>query len=55
MMNALTLHENNIAKNGSFPGTASSPRTANRRETDRFSGKIKADGFESLPNGVARQ
>ena len=52
-MNVFKLHENNIAKTGSFPGTASSPRTATRRETDRFSGKIKAVGFESLPNRVA--
>ena len=54
MMNALKLHGNNIAKTGSFPGTASSPRTATRRKTYRFSGKFKAVGFESLPNGVAR-
>ena len=41
-------------KTGRFPGTASSPRTATRRKTDRFSGRFKAVGFESLPNGVAR-
>ena len=51
-INALKLFENTIAKTSRFPGMASLPSTATRRKTDRFSGRFKAVGFESLPNRV---
>ena len=44
MKNALKLSENTIAKNRK----TSSPRTATKRRTDRFSGRFKAVGFVNI-------
>ena len=50
MMNALNLFANTIAKNRSFSGATSSPHTAPRIDTDKFSWRSDAVGFEGLFN-----